>query len=218
MTRIRTDQPSSGKPLLLFVPSGSNNGFVNTTWGTIAEAPDFSIPSSGDDTAIADPVDNGRELRPGEVFFETPLQAINTTATSRWVELRIVLQGVSGQEIPATPRIVVPAGESVYLAIQGLRLLKTSFPAAVTAGSFVVGQSYQIISVGDTSFTDIGASGNTVGVTFTATGVGSGTGTAALVSAGGRLQVQAEVNNAIKVIGSAVELEAQDHAPDTEAI
>jgi hypothetical protein len=166
MPRINTDQPSSGKPLLLYIPSSSNSGFVNTTWTTIAEAPDFSIPSSGDDGIVLDPADTGRELRPGEVSFETPLQCINTTATSRWVELQMLLQGNSGQAIPLSPRVVVPAGESAYLAIQGLRLLKTDLT-------------------------------NT--------------------QPGGRLQIQAEVNNAIKVIGSAVELEAQAHAPDTEA-
>lgn len=48
-----------------------------------------------------------------------------------------------------------------------------------TAGAFVVGTSYTIVTVGTTSFTAIGASANTVGVTFTATGAGSGTGTAA---------------------------------------
>jgi hypothetical protein len=48
----------------------------------------------------------------------------------------------------------------------------------VTAGSFVVGKSYTIRSVGTTSFTGIGAVANTVGVLFTATGVGSGTGVA----------------------------------------
>jgi len=166
MPRINTDQPSSGKPLLLFIPAASNSGFVDTTWTTIAEAPDFSIPSSGDDGIVEDPADSGRELRPGEVFFETPLQAINTTSTARWVELRLLLQGTSGQAIPVTPRIVVPANESIYLQVQGLRLLKTDLT-------------------------------NT--------------------QPGGRLQIQAEVNNAITVIGSAVELEAQDHAPDTEA-
>jgi hypothetical protein len=166
MPRINTDQPSSGKPLLLYIPSSTNNGFVNTTWTTIAEAPDFSIPSSGDEGIVIDPADSGRELRPGEVFFETPLQCMNTTATSRWVELQMLLQGNSGQAIPLSPRVVVPAGESVYLAVQGLRLLKTDLT-------------------------------NT--------------------QPGGRLQIQAEVNNAIKVIGSAVELEAQTHAPDTEA-
>ena len=53
----------------------------------------------------------------------------------------------------------------------------------ITAGSFVVGRSYQIQSVGTTSFTAIGASANSAGVNFTATGVGSGTGTASSNSA-----------------------------------
>ena len=47
-----------------------------------------------------------------------------------------------------------------------------------TAGSFVVGKNYTIISLGTTDFTLIGATSNTVGLTFTATGSGSGTGTA----------------------------------------
>lgn len=51
-------------------------------------------------------------------------------------------------------------------------------PAATAAGSFTVGQQYQIVSVGTTDFTTIGAAGNTVGIVFTATGVGTGTGTA----------------------------------------
>lgn len=48
----------------------------------------------------------------------------------------------------------------------------------ITAGAFIVGVTYQIVSVGTTDFTLIGAATNTVGVSFTATGVGSGTGTA----------------------------------------
>ena len=58
---------------------------------------------------------------------------------------------------------------------------QTDYPAVasiVSAGSFVVGQPYTITSVGTTNFTLIGASSNTVGVTFTATGAGSGTGKA----------------------------------------
>jgi hypothetical protein len=47
----------------------------------------------------------------------------------------------------------------------------------ITAGSFIIGASYQIVTVGTTSFTAIGASANTVGVIFTATGIGAGTGT-----------------------------------------
>ena len=49
---------------------------------------------------------------------------------------------------------------------------------SVTAGSFIIGQTYIITSLGTTNFTLIGASSNAVGVVFTATGVGSGTGTA----------------------------------------
>jgi hypothetical protein len=48
----------------------------------------------------------------------------------------------------------------------------------VTAGSFVVGITYAIKTIGTTDFTLIGAPLNTVGVVFVATGVGTGTGTA----------------------------------------
>lgn len=48
----------------------------------------------------------------------------------------------------------------------------------VTAGSFVIGVTYRIVTVGSTDFTAIGASSNTIGVVFVATGAGSGTGTA----------------------------------------
>jgi len=47
-----------------------------------------------------------------------------------------------------------------------------------TAGSFVVGKYYKIVSAGNTSFTGIGAANNNVGTIFKATGAGSGTGTA----------------------------------------
>jgi hypothetical protein len=48
------------------------------------------------------------------------------------------------------------------------------------AGSFVVGKSYSIVSVGNTSFTAVGAANNAIGTVFIATGVGTGTGTASL--------------------------------------
>lgn len=51
-------------------------------------------------------------------------------------------------------------------------------PAALTAGTFVTGAKYRILTVGSTSFTSIGSTANTVGTVFTATGPGSGTGTA----------------------------------------
>ena len=50
--------------------------------------------------------------------------------------------------------------------------------ASVTAGNFIIGQTYLITFIGTTNFQSIGAVSNTVGIYFTATGVGSGTGTA----------------------------------------
>jgi hypothetical protein len=58
---------------------------------------------------------------------------------------------------------------------------QTSHGYLTTATSFVVGQQYKIVSLGSTNFTLIGASANTVGTVFTATGAGSGSGTASIV-------------------------------------
>ncbi len=48
----------------------------------------------------------------------------------------------------------------------------------VSAGSFVVGNVYKILTAGTTNFTLIGAPDNNIGTEFVALGVGSGTGTA----------------------------------------
>jgi hypothetical protein len=71
------------------------------------------------------------------------------------------------------PRHVITKGTRGNLDV--VRISNT-----ITAGFFVVGTSYTILTVGTTDFTLIGASSNTVGVFFKATGVGSGTGTAML--------------------------------------
>jgi len=55
-----------------------------------------------------------------------------------------------------------------------------NFMPTTAAGSFIVGATYKIAAIGNTSFTSIGAVSNNVGVWFTATGVGAGTGTAIL--------------------------------------
>ena len=61
-----------------------------------------------------------------------------------------------------------------------------AFTDNVVAGSFVIGVTYTITTVGTTDFTLIGALDNNIGTSFVATGVGSGTGTAdTLVPASG---------------------------------
>jgi len=49
----------------------------------------------------------------------------------------------------------------------------TSLSTSYKAGSFVPGETYTIVFVGDTDFTSLGATSNTVGVIFTATGTGT---------------------------------------------
>ena len=51
-----------------------------------------------------------------------------------------------------------------------------------SAGSFVIGTQYKILTAGTTNFTLIGAANNNVGTTFTATGAGSGSGKAVAVA------------------------------------
>lgn len=52
-----------------------------------------------------------------------------------------------------------------------------SVSSTPTITALIVGSRYQIVTVGDTNFTLIGAASNTVGIEFTATGSGVGTGT-----------------------------------------
>lgn len=66
------------------------------------------------------------------------------------------------------------------LSTNTLRVRVTG-PAAETAGAFVVGRTYRIVTAGTTNFTLIGAANSNVGTEFTATGVGTGTGTARAV-------------------------------------
>jgi hypothetical protein len=79
-----------------------------------------------------------------------------------------ITANVNGQQGAAY--IITQKGTTKYLV---------SGENSVSAGSFTPGFSYQILSLGDTNWTAIGAGINpTVGQVFTATGAGAGTGTA----------------------------------------
>lgn len=58
------------------------------------------------------------------------------------------------------------------------RYIGATSSTVVNAGAFVTNYAYVIETVGTTDFTAIGASANTVGIQFKATGAGAGTGTA----------------------------------------
>ena len=71
-----------------------------------------------------------------------------------------------------------PAAAAASLTL-GSTSIKTvnGAPQSIQAGSLVIGQTYKILTLGSTDFTQVGAATNTVGTSFTATGVGTGTGT-----------------------------------------
>lgn len=122
MPRITCRTPSTGKPISV---RASN---VGITFSTIAEAPDFSIPDASGKFPVRDPVDSGRAIRPGELFFLTPLSARNKSASTVWIETQLVTE--ANVEINFG-RMSVPAGDTVYIPLQGRSLLKRDANASV---------------------------------------------------------------------------------------
>ena len=70
---------------------------------------------------------------------------------------------------------VIPEVESNSIRLVDFVRVTTTATVSVTVIN--IGTEYTIVFVGNTDFTLIGAASNTIGVTFTATGVGEGTGT-----------------------------------------
>ena len=101
----------------------------------------------------------------------TPQITIQTTSDN------IALQGNSYNNLPIIDnannnRNLLDAWRIAYTPVVSVD------PTPQVAGTFVNGKVYEIVTVGTTDFTLIGAASNTVGVQFTATGVGTGDGTA----------------------------------------
>lgn len=115
MARITVRTPSTGKPVraeLVDVP---------TDFTIIAEAPDFSIPDSSDKFTARDPLDDARAIRPGEIFFLTPLAARNKDTETRWIEIVLVTEANTTIEFG---KIDVPAGDTAFIPLQGRSLFK----------------------------------------------------------------------------------------------
>jgi len=70
---------------------------------------------------------------------------------------------------------------TVFVESSTVTVTQTANGYLTSAGSFTIGKQYKIVAVGSTDFTLIGASANTVGTIFTATGAGTGSGTASIV-------------------------------------
>ena len=69
-------------------------------------------------------------------------------------------------------------GSKLLWVVSADKAGNTTTLASVAAGAFGVGSTYTIATLGTTDFTAIGASSNTVGISFVATGAGTGSGSA----------------------------------------
>lgn len=134
-------------------------GFANGTSGTITALGGWEVHTYGvwsSDVAIQQSTDQGNTWNTVQLLTSRSDANYDVTGTATVTSLF---------------RIVV----SNSAALSGV---------TVAAGNFVTGTTYTIVTLGSTNFTLIGASSNTVGVTFTATGAGTGTGTASESAAG----------------------------------
>jgi hypothetical protein len=115
MTRIVCRTPSTGKPIRYSISD------VGTSFETLAEAPDFSVPDSSNRFPERDPGDSSRAIRPGEVFFLTPIAARNKSAEDRWIEVQLVTED---SETISFAKVEVPSGDTAFVPLQGRSLFK----------------------------------------------------------------------------------------------
>lgn len=115
MARITCRTPSTGKPIRVTYED------VPTSYVTVAEAPDFSVPDTSNKYAERDPVDDTRAIRPGEIFFLTPLASKNKDTVTRWIEVQLVAEDGFVIELGRTE---VPAGDTAFIPLQGRSLIK----------------------------------------------------------------------------------------------
>lgn len=120
MPRISCKTPSTGRPINIVLAS------LGTTFTVIAEAPDFSLPDTGNTYANRDPLDANRAIRPGEIFFMTPLFVRNKTTLDCYVDVRLVQESstATGTTLECPGRVVIPGGDTALIPIQGRSLLK----------------------------------------------------------------------------------------------
>ena len=149
---------------------------------------------------------------------DTDISAAKVIVTSNADVSKLIFTKIDGEELnitfPTTADanaigftqsvLSVNAGSFVVGTSYTITSLGTDTLTTVTAGAFVIGTVYTIVSVGTTDFTAIGASANTVSTVFTATGTGTGTGTATRVASTVQQNWEAAGAPAVTAAGSFV--------------
>lgn len=200
------DQPGDGFPISSGTPSGYNTTGAFTvgpelvwrsiqTGSAVTSTPafigyDFGTKKAWDQ--IGTPQERYYPAAPVRKQIATLKLMQSADPAKRALQLRIEASddGVAWTRIDVlnvqNTNQLVTLGIHAPTAYNKWRLVPTFFAGVVSpiviAGSFVVDNVYTIAAIGTTDFTLIGATANTVGLQFTATGVGAGTGTANLNS------------------------------------
>ena len=133
-----------------------------------------SVQSEGGEEARGFPMSQTPGIASITVTTRRPVFSIRPAATFGGLTNRAHIEA-------ADYWISAQTNSSIYEIVIGGTLTGAAFlrvGQSETAGAFVVGIRYVILTVGSTDFTLIGAASNTVGVSFVATGSGAGTGTA----------------------------------------
>jgi hypothetical protein len=115
MSRITCRTPSTGKPLRIAL---ANVGVTNIS---IAESPDFSVPDASGTYSVRDPLDNTRAIRPGEVFFLTPLAARNKSSSLIYLETSLYTENNVRIEFA---NVAIPPNDTAFIPLQGRSLFK----------------------------------------------------------------------------------------------
>ena len=110
-----------------------------------------------------------------------------TTSDEHHTEYALIRENYAEDFLPGLPTLVNPNPSLLYqrllYSLAGTTIFIGLPPDIVTAPSLVKGQSYQIITIGTTNFTLVGAGPNPkIGEVFVATGPGAGTGTTLFVA------------------------------------
>jgi hypothetical protein len=118
---------------------------------------------------VNDPVTNvSSYYGNGYIWLDRLFTLETTNAYSTNASTDAITVASTSKLIPGTPLVFTGA---VFGGIQ----------SQVTAGSFIIGNTYQIVETGTTPWTNIGSLSSDPGTTFVSTGVGSGTGTATAI-------------------------------------
>ena len=138
MARIKCKVPSTGYTKnytsCTRADGTTTQTLIYNEWVTLMEAPDYSVPDTRLIYSTRDPNDTGRAIRPGETFIMTPIFARNTSETEAfeiYVELLLEYATVG---IPCPGKMIIPAGDTVMIPVQGRSLLKRNANGFSTYG------------------------------------------------------------------------------------